>query len=399
VEELGNVVDIESFRLLKSKAIYGGNASGKSNLAKAISAFGVMVSRSVAEEGLCRQIWNDRFQLITNWDDQPVYFQYVFLMKKKVYRYGFQILQDKISYEWLYSGIKNNETEYFLRTPDDVKIDENFIKEYNEFIKRWREGSNELFRADSLFLTAGALNGNTLLAELRDKIRNIMTVDGVNDRAAIQYAMRHLIKGSASEKTAIKRLLAVADTGIEDIEPREMTENNSNDVSQSQIKPINLFSFHSRYDEDGNFVDRIAVPFGEWESEGTGKLFGLGALILNALKEGRPIVIDEFDARFHPNLTLKIVELFNSNKTNPKNAQIIFITHDSGLLRRASLRRDQICLIDKDKYGLSSITNLIEFKGVRKDASYEKEYLNGTYSAVPFLEEIDEVLNGKTESR
>lgn len=398
VEEPDNVVDTESFRLLRSKAIYGGNASGKSNLAKAIGAFVMMVSRSVAEEGLCREIWDDRFQLITNWDDQPVYFQYVFLMNKEIYRYGFQILQDKISYEWLYSGIKDNEIEYFLRTPDDVKIDDNFINEYGEFIKRLREGTNELFRTDSLFLTAGALNGNTLFAELRGEIRNIMTVDGVNDRAAVQYAMRHLINGAEWEKAAIKKLLAVADTGIEDIEPKEITDKDSNDVSHSQIKTINLFSFHSRYDEDGNLVDRIAVPFGEWESEGTGKLFGLGALILNALKEGRPIVIDEFDARFHPNLTLKIVQLFNSKKTNPKSAQLIFVTHDSGLLRRASLRRDQICLIDKDKYGLSSITTLIEFKGVRKDSSYEKEYLNGSYSGVPFLEEIDEVLNGKTES-
>ena len=93
----------------------------------------------------------------------------------------------------------------------------------------------------------------------------------------------------------------------------------------------------------------------------------------------------------HPNLTLKIVSLFNNESTNPKNAQFIFATHDTGLLRRADLRRDQISLVNKDQYGISELSTLIEFKGVRKDSSYEKEYLNGTYSAVPFLDALDHI--------
>jgi AAA15 family ATPase/GTPase len=95
---------------------------------------------------------------------------------------------------------------------------------------------------------------------------------------------------------------------------------------------------------------------------------------------------------------LKLVELFQEEKTNPHQAQLIFITHDSGLLRRADLRRDQICFVNKDRYGVSSAVNLVEFKGVRKDASYDKEYLNGTYTGIPYLDRIGQVVVASNEN-
>ena len=106
---------------------------------------------------------------------------------------------------------------------------------------------------------------------------------------------------------------------------------------------------------------------------------------------GNTLVIDEFDARLHPNLTKKIVQIFNSIRTNPKGAQLIFVTHDSNLLNANVLRRDQICFVDKDKLGVSSLRTLVEFKGVRNDASFEKAYLNGEYGAVPFLNRFEQI--------
>lgn len=389
----GNVFEIASLRLLKSKAIYGSNASGKSNLAKALADFCHMVSSSVIQEGLPRRTWDDRFKLITDWDDSPVFFQYIFLYNEIIYRYGFQILGASISYEWLYAVSGDNEIEYFMRKGLGLEVNKDAFSGSDSFIQQVIKGDNELFRDDSLFLTAGALNGNKLLAGLRNEIRSIITVDGVYDEDAIGYTMKHLVHGTDIQKQAIKQLLKAADTGVEDLEIRELPDELlDRQHTKEGARPVSVFTSHSRYDEHGTFKDKITVPFGEWESEGTGKLLGLSGLILDAINQGRTIVIDEFDARFHPNLTLKIVQLFHNKITNPNNAQIIFVTHDSGLLRRADLRRDQICLVDKDTYGVSTITNLIEYKGVRKDASYEKEYLNGSYSAVPFLDEMDWVL-------
>jgi AAA15 family ATPase/GTPase len=402
--EEDNVFNISSLRLLKSKAIYGGNASGKGNLAKAIDAFCVMVDKSVIQEGLAREIWDDRFQLLTNWDDQPVFFQYTFFYNNLIYRYGFQILEGKVSYEWLYSTARDEEIEYFMRIPGNLKINEIHLKISDSFTKQVSGTENELYREDSLFLTAGAPNGNKLLASLRDQIRSIRLIDGVNDNKAAQYAMNQLIHGPEERKAAIADLLNAADTGIEGLAIGESpakgpnvlsTKANQSSVNKVEEKELSFFSLHLKYDENGVSKEKIVVPFGKWESQGTGKLLGVGSLILDVLSQGQTIVIDEFDARFHPNLSLKIVELFHDKKANPKNAQIIFVTHDTGLLRRAGLRRDQICLINKDRYGISSLTTLIEFKGVRKDASYEKEYLNGSYGAVPFLDRMDWVLKQK----
>jgi AAA15 family ATPase/GTPase len=393
-----NVFNSSGLRLVKTKAIFGGNASGKSNLVKAIAAFHNLVSRSVAQESIPEQIWNERFQLITEWDSQPIFFQHVFVLDKSIYRYGFQIVNGIISYEWLYSGYKNKEIEYFMRSPEGLVVNEEFFAADDRFIRQDGEVENELFRKDSLYLTAAALNGNKLLGKLRGKIRTIMLVDGVYDASAAQYAMTHFIDGPKAKKEALVKLLAAADTGIEELEISEMPDhlidhNLKNSLGErSDKKIVSLFSSHPVFDWDGVRMDNKAVPFGEWESEGTGKLLGIGALVLDALGDGRTIIIDEFDARFHPNLTLKIVQLFHDSKTNPKNAQLLFVTHDSGLLRRAELRRDQIWFVNKDRYGISTGVNLIEFKGVRKDASYEKEYLNGTYSGIPYLDKIDNVV-------
>ena len=393
-----NVFQEENLRLLKTKAVYGGNASGKSNLAKAIAAFQRMVSRSVAVENLPAEIWNDRFQLITDWDDQPVFFQYFFALDENIYRYGFQIKENTILYEWLFVSSNGHEIEYFMRSPNGLDVSYKEFPAAEYLMQQHEQPDSELFRSDSLYLTAAALNGNRQLAKLRTEIRNIMSVHGVYDTSAMQYAMSGFINGPEVKKKALLDLLAAADTGIEDLVFDELPDHLIDNKLKQEIgeksdqKVVSLFSFHSVFDGEGKRNRTKVVPFGEWESEGTAKLFGIGALVLDALANGRPIVVDEFDARLHPNLSLKIVELFQDEKTNPDHAQLIFVTHDSGLLRRAELRRDQICLINKDSYGVSTAVNLVEFKGVRKDASYEKEYLNGTYTGIPYLEKVSQVV-------
>lgn len=398
-----NVFQESGIRMLKTKAIYGGNASGKSNLAKAIAAFQMMVSRSVAEENLPAQIWNDRFQLITDWDEKPVFFQYIFLFDDTIYRYGFQILESIISYEWLYAGSHGQEIELFMRNPDGLSVNQNEFPAAGQFVRLHDQRNSELFRKDALYLTAAALSGNKLLGKLRNEIRNIRCVHGIDDESAVKYAMNSFINGSEERKKILVDLMAAADTGIEDLKVDELPEHlidqrlKSAMGERSDQKVVSLFSFHSVFDWEGKRKQTKKVPFGEWESEGTGKFFGIGALVLDSLVNARPIVIDEFDARVHPNLSLKIVELFQGEKTNPHHAQLIFVTHDTGLLRRADLRRDQICLVNKDDYGVSSAVTLIEFKGVRKDASYEKEYLNGTYTGIPCLDKIGRVVVSATK--
>jgi len=119
------------------------------------------------------------------------------------------------------------------------------------------------------------------------------------------------------------------------------------------------------------------------EAEGTKKLATLSPHLFHTLDHGGLLLIDDFDARLHPNLTTKLIEIFHSPNTNPHNAQLVFVSHDSNLLDARLLRRNQIAFTKKDKTGATEIYSLAEFKGVRNDSSFEKDYLMGKYGAVP----------------
>jgi len=115
------------------------------------------------------------------------------------------------------------------------------------------------------------------------------------------------------------------------------------------------------------------------------KFFKISAPILNTLKEGKILLIDELDASLHPMLTKHLIKLFHDKSINTKNAQLIFATHDTNLLKPQLFRRDQIWLTEKDKYGATDIYSLAEIKNVRKTEDFESQYIQGKYGAIPYL--------------
>jgi len=148
---------------------------------------------------------------------------------------------------------------------------------------------------------------------------------------------------------------------------------------------IKFKSVHLRNCENGA-VEEILFDLHE-ESEGTQKLFRLSGPVIDTLREGKVLVIDEIEARLHTLLTRKLISLFNSPQTNPKHAQLIFATHDTNLLSNQLFRRDQIWFVEKDEEGASHLYSLAELK-VRNDASFENDYLKGKYGAIPILGEM-----------
>jgi AAA15 family ATPase/GTPase len=131
----------------------------------------------------------------------------------------------------------------------------------------------------------------------------------------------------------------------------------------------------------------IFFPISE-ESYGTQKMFWLSPFLINSLESGGVLVIDEFGSSLHVRLIRAILDLFHSKSTNPLHAQLIVATHDTHLLDQSVFRRDQIAFIDKNKSGQSTLTDLVEFKGVRNDASLESDYLHGRYGAVPLVNQF-----------
>ena len=111
----------------------------------------------------------------------------------------------------------------------------------------------------------------------------------------------------------------------------------------------------------------------------------MSAPIIDTLENGKVLIIDELDASLHPILTQHLIKLFHDTSINKKNAQLIFATHDTNLLKPYLFRRDQIWLSQKDKYSSTNIDSLASFKGVRSKDDFEKQYIQGKYGAIPYL--------------
>jgi AAA15 family ATPase/GTPase len=146
---------------------------------------------------------------------------------------------------------------------------------------------------------------------------------------------------------------------------------------------------HRTYDDNQRFQGTVKFSMEKHESHGTQKFFYLTGPILDAMENGYILVVDELDANIHPNLVKKIISLFNSQKTNPHNAQLIFNTHNTNLLNDPTVRRDQVWFVEKDRYGAAKLYSLAEFKSsVRKEEQFEKNYIRGKYGAIPVLNDL-----------
>jgi hypothetical protein len=157
-------------------------------------------------------------------------------------------------------------------------------------------------------------------------------------------------------------------------------------------KLTSIQTIHRKFDGEGNSVSTELFDLDDQESEGTQKVFALAGPLVDTLKNGKVLIIDEFDARIHPLISRAIVELFNSNESNSNNAQLIFMTHDTNLLSNRLFRRDQIWFTEKNRYGATDLYSLAEYK-IRNDASFESDYIKGRYGAIPYIGNLNHLLD------
>lgn len=397
-----NVITVSpKLKLLKSKAIYGANASGKSNLIKAFVTFITIIRTSIKDENVIKS-YTTKYKLSSETDEEPTFFQLIFTQKNEenkeiVYRYGFEVKNNEIISEWLFATPNTVEVPFFTRENTEIEVNKGFFKEANKFKNLTKKGDNEIFKSNTLFLSAISVMGGTISRNILQTISKIGIAQSLEDLKFVKI-LHENPEQNRLEMEQILRYLRVADLGLEGILAEE-SENQTVVLSEEMQEFINdgnyktaetFLSKRNKYDENNKIIGEVIEDFDEWESEGTKKYFRLIPMITAALGLGFILIIDEFDARLHPLLTKKITRLFNSNKTNPNNAQLIFVTHDASLLKANLLRRDQICFVEKDKFGSSTLKTLVEFKGTRNDASYEKEYLQGSYGAVPFLNNFED---------
>ncbi|MCU0450163.1 MAG: ATP-binding protein [Bernardetiaceae bacterium] len=385
-------------RVLKSKAIYGANASGKSNLVNAINAFVKITQLSVTNSGVLPRLIQP-FLLAEGMEQMPTFMQMIFTLKdetniERVYRYGFEVKDGVVVTEWLFGAPHGVEKPFFTREGMEVRVNANSFKEAKKFEDWARTNQGNIMRPDSLFLTAVAALGGQFAHQVMTCFDGISIYTGLVEFDFERVVAKHL--ENPELKTRILAFLKSADTDIEDIlfQVTNKVEGNSekNDLALKAEKAQTsktILTARARYNADGHKVGQIAERMSLWESDGTKKMLALSPTLIKVLDQGLVLIMDEFDIHLHPNLVRAILNLFNSPVTNPKHAQLIFTVHDTSLQKPYLLRRDQICLIEKNKFGASLVKTLVEFKGVRNDAAYDKAYEQGEYGAVPFLNQLD----------
>lgn len=348
--------------LLKSAVVYGANASGKSNLVKALDFFKWFVVNSSKELQSSDQIRVESFLLNSVTEKEPSCFEALFADHESQYRYGFEANEKSVCREWLYQKAnkrKAKEVELFLRDGDGFEIHPKFAVGKEVVGKR-------MVRDNALLLSIAAQFNEDTSVKIMRWLADTTIITSVKDDYIWEAAVKQI--ENPKMRRRIVAFAKFADFGIDDIR-----------------KVDNLVvSHHQQYDVDGKATKSIVFPFKKNESDGTIKYFSLAYPIIDALDNGKRLIIDEFDAKMHPLLTQRIVFLFNSLKTNPKNAQLIFTTQDTNLLSADLFRRDQVWFTEKDYFGVSKLYSLAEYK-VRNSASFEKDYLMGKYGGTPIV--------------
>lgn len=364
-EHPSNLIDLDGKdKYLKVAAIYGANASGKSNLHLAMILFQQIVLKSLnnVDNGEDKIIKQNYIPFSFEKEHDSSEFQIIEILDGFEYRYGFEYDSKKIIAEWLYRvNLKTNRTSTILeRTSEQVDFGASIKKECSAFKDQIPQEAlvlsflSKLNLDTNVFKTVYDMTTSAFLIPLAFEDKPEQLFDN-SLPAIIDHYHKNLID-----------FLTAIDTGIKDIRY---------DASGKDIK---YFTTHIGKDGEKYELDLYL------ESQGTIKSITLYIFASVAVRHNYAMVVDELNVKLHPLLMKFIIDLFYDETSE---AQLIYTTHDTTLLDKKFFRRDQIWFVQKDEYGYSKLIALSDYK-VRSDASFEKDYLAGVYGGIPFLKDF-----------
>lgn len=398
-EDLGNInwfeiPSIPNLQLLNSSAIYGANAAGKSNLIMALEAIKDIVVNSAENKQRGDELDITPFLFCSKSAKSPSEFEISFISNDVRYQYGFAANKDQIIKEWLIAYPKGRPQKWFNRT-------------YKKSTKlyTWEIGSNftgkkqhlfEATRPNALFLSTAIQLNNKQLQPIYDWFNETIRITKIGGWG-VGFSASECQK-SKEKKKNILRFLKAADLGISDviIESEKFQENYlPSDMPQAvkdevinelkDQKFLDIKTIHkSLQGED------VLLGFDD-ESDGTQKIFSFAGPWLDSLKNGYVLVIDELHDNLHPKIVEFLIMLFHNKNTNPKNAQLIFTTHETAILNQEIFRRDQIWFCEKDEHQSTYVFPLTDFRPRKNRDNLEISYLGGRYGALPFIGYLDDL--------
>lgn len=385
----GRVITVGSEKVLPVAAIYGANASGKSNIYSAFEYMSDFVAESFkygGEEEKFAEYKPTPFLFDSTSADAESSFEVYFTLDgdktEKTFNYGFCVNKEGVTEEWLNSKAKTARrySRVFYRGLDEKDLD------LSGFPKSSRDNLQVALEKQVLIISLGAKLKIAKCKNIRDWFLANEFAD-FGDPFTNFFMSRRLPKGFVDNKEVQHKVVdyfASFDEHIKDFKIEKVPHD-----GESKDESYTIKALHRKMDSE----EMAEIPL-VMESAGTLKMFALYPELQEVLEKGSVFFIDELNARLHPLLVRNFILTFLNPEINENHAQLVFTTHDTWQLSNQLLRRDEIWFVEKDEDGVSTLYSLADFvdedgSRIRKDESYEKNYLIGKYGAIPTLKSID----------
>lgn len=378
-----NIIAYRNYNILNCVALYGANSSGKSNLVKAFDLLDKLLHLSARSNSVSKLPY-EPFLLKEGCSALPTKLEITFVIHENRYRYGIEFNSDEVISEWLFRKRIGREVELFNRQKDVIEVT-SALKGSQKLI----DTAIEATRNNALFLSFCDTFNIKEAKAIFQWFNKFVIIDGLNTEKESLQTINLWEKDDYKDK--IREYLVSLDLGFKDMVLNKNESAPSELPDGSRDAKIKINTVHETYDTSGKKTKKeITWSMEEHESEGTKKAIHFSGPIVHALLNGGILIIDEIEAKIHSTITLNIIELFLSKKSNPLNAQLIFASHDTNLLRYSHLRRDQINFVEKNDVQATEVYALSDFRYFndqteRHDVDKEKRYLEGRYGAVPLI--------------
>jgi uncharacterized protein len=420
---------LSGVKFLKGAAIYGANASGKSNVLAAVAYAGGFVERSATRLQPGDKTGAEPFKLDTQSATRPSEFEFTFVADGVRFVFGFAATPQRVVEEYLVAYPKGVPQRWYQRTFNASKGSYDWAKPSTAFDQD--QTLQDKTRENSLFLSVGPQFNHRQLTQvfnwfksslyfiplsaesgsLSDLVATVRQITKATHRDRIIHLLRSADFGvvdanlKTKDITGVEELLeeltksvspSVVHAGVENI-PRSADEELTRSVSASAVlaklakleKENGLetgknLEINLTHKAEG--IQPVALDFHDEESAGTRRFFALLGPWLDILDNGYTVFIDEIETSLHPVLVKELLKLLLCSKNNPNGAQVVFTTHNPVLLDSTLMRRDQVWFTEKSSTGATHLYPLTDYQP-RRDEAREKGYLAGRYGAIPFLPE------------
>lgn len=385
---------LSGVRFLKGAAIYGANASGKSNVIEAVRFVANFVQDSATKIQPGDPTGAIPFKLDRDSVSKPSEFEITFVAENDRFVFGFSVTPTRVIEEYLVAYPKGSPQRWYQRTFNAESNAYEWAKPSTAF--KQDKSLQEKTRENSLFLSVGPQFNHAQLTQVYNWFKSSVGFIHLSADAMLLPKFTAELVTKPSHHDRILNLLKSADMGVSDVQIHET------EVSLEEFKQNVPPSYLARMEKEGPIklgkgieinlthkaegIEPVPLNFNEEESAGTRRFFSLIGPWTDILDNGYTAFIDEIETSLHPILVKELLKLLMCGKNNPKGAQVVFTTHNPVLLDGSLMRRDQVWFTEKSPAGATHLYPLTDYQP-RKDEALAKGYLVGRYGAIPFIPE------------